>query len=125
MMTKVLVFDTTLRDGAQGAGVSFSLQDKLALVGKLDGMGFHYLEGGYAVSNPKEKEFFAEVRKLDLENIKVVSFGNTRRAGTKPEEDASLRSMLEAETSVCCVVGKSWDLHVNKKLHLLVKLPCI
>jgi len=112
-MTKILVFDTTLRDGAQGAGVSFSLEDKLAIARKLDEMGFDYLEGGYAVSNPKEMEFFREVGKLGLRNIKVVSFGNTRRAGKKPEEDASLRSMLDAETPVACVVGKAWDLHVE------------
>jgi len=112
-MTKIMVFDTTLRDGAQGAGVSFSLQDKLLLATKLDEMGFHYLEGGYAVSNPKEMAFFHEVRKLNLKHIKVVSFGNTRRASSSVEDDASLRSMLDAETPVTCVVGKAWDLHVE------------
>ena len=112
-MAKVLIFDTTLRDGAQGPGVSFSLQDKLLLAAKFDEMGFHYLEGGYAVSNPKEMEFFEEVRKLSLKRIKVVSFGNTRRVGARAEEDASLRSMLDSKTPVCCVVGKAWDLHVQ------------
>lgn len=112
-MTRILVYDTTLRDGAQGAGVSFSLQDKLALARKLDEMGFDYLEGGYAVSNPKEMEFFREVRKLGLKHVTVASFGNTRRAGVKAEDDASLRGMLDAGTSAVCVVGKAWDLHVE------------
>ena len=112
-MTRILVYDTTLRDGAQGAGVSFSLEDKLALAERLDKVGFHYIEGGYAVSNPKEMEFFHEVGKLHLKNATVVSFGNTRRAGTRAEDDASLRSMLEADTSAACVVGKAWDLHVE------------
>jgi 2-isopropylmalate synthase len=110
---RVFVFDTTLRDGAQGPGISFSLEDKLAIAAKLDEVGFHYLEGGYAVSNPKEMEFFREVRKRNLKQIRVVSFGNTRRAGAKVEEDASIRSMLEAETPATCVVGKGWDLHVT------------
>ena len=112
-MARVLIFDTTLRDGAQGPGVSFSLQDKLLIARKLDEIGFDYLEGGYAVSNPKEMEFFAEVRKLGLKRIKVTSFGNTRRVGAKAAEDASLLSMIASETPVCCVVGKAWDLHVD------------
>ena len=112
-MSQIYVFDTTLRDGAQGPGISFSLEDKLAIAAKLDEVGFHYLEGGYAVSNPKEMAFFRDVKKRNLRRIKVVSFGNTRRAGTKVEEDASIRSMLEAETPAACVVGKGWDLHVE------------
>ena len=112
-MTRILVYDTTLRDGAQGAGVSFSLEDKLGLAERLDKIGFHYIEGGYAVSNPKEMEFFHEVKKLNLKSAVVVSFGNTRRAGTKAEDDLSLRSMLEADTSAACVVGKAWNLHVE------------
>jgi len=112
-MTRVLVFDTTLRDGAQGPGVSFSLQDKLDIVARFDEMGFDYIEGGYAVSNPKEMEFFREVKKLQLAKIKVVAFGNTRRVGTSAEDDPSLRGILDAETPVACVVGKTWDLHVD------------
>ncbi|HUW59255.1 MAG TPA: citramalate synthase [Planctomycetota bacterium] len=112
-MTRILVYDTTLRDGAQGPGVSFSLEDKLALAAKLDELGFDYLEGGYAVANPKEMEFFREVRKLKLKNTTVVSFGNTRRTGARAEDDPSLRSMLDAGTPAACVVGKAWDLHVE------------
>jgi 2-isopropylmalate synthase len=112
-MTRILVFDTTLRDGAQGPGVSFSLQDKLDITVKLDEMGFHYVEGGYAVSNPKEMEFFREVKKLSLANARVAAFGNTRRAGKSAEDDPSLRGILKAETPVACIVGKAWDLHVD------------
>jgi 2-isopropylmalate synthase len=112
-MTRILVFDTTLRDGAQSPGVSFSLQDKLDITARLDEMGFHYVEGGYAVSNPKEMEFFREVRKLSLANVRMTAFGNTRRAGKSAGEDPSLRGVLEAETPVACIVGKTWDLHVD------------
>ena len=112
-MKKVWTFDTTLRDGAQSAGVSFSVEDKLAITRALDAVGIDYVEGGYAVSNPKEMAFFHDVRKLDLKHAKVVAFGNTRRADARPEEDASLKAILEAQTSVVSLVGKSWDLHVE------------
>ena len=113
MADKIWVYDTTLRDGAQSSGVSFSLEDKLAIARELDAIGIDYIEGGYAVSNPKEMAFFEEVRKLNLKHSRVAAFGNTRRANTKAEDDPSLRAILQADTPTVTLVGKTWDLHVE------------
>jgi len=112
-MKKIWTLDTTLRDGAQGAGVSFSLEDKLVIARELDAVGIDYVEGGYAVSNPKEMAFFREIRKANLAHARVVAFGNTRRAGTSAAEDPSLNALLEAETPAVSLVGKAWDLQVK------------
>ncbi len=115
-MGKISTYDTTLRDGMQTEGVSFSLEDKLAIAGRLDELGLDYIEGGYAVANQKEMKFFAEVRKLGLSNSKIVAFGSTRRADTRPADDASLNAILACKTSAATIVGKTWDLHVKKVL---------
>ncbi|MHC4389311.1 MAG: citramalate synthase, partial [Planctomycetota bacterium] len=86
-MEKIKLYDTTLRDGMQAEGVSFSLEDKLAIARCLDDLGVEYLEGGYAASNPKEMQFFAAAAELGLKNSKIVAFGSTRRADTKVEND--------------------------------------
>lgn len=112
-MTKIAIYDTTLRDGMQAEGVSFSLADKLAIAKCLDGLGVDYIEGGYAASNPKEMQFFHEVAKLGLECSKVTAFGSTRRADCTVEDDASLNSILACQASVATIVGKTWDLHVG------------
>lgn len=112
-MTKIAIYDTTLRDGMQAEGVSFSLADKLAIAKCLDGLGVDYIEGGYAASNPKEMQFFHEVAKLGLECSKVTAFGSTRRADCTVEDDASLNSILACKASVATIVGKTWDLHVG------------
>jgi 2-isopropylmalate synthase len=115
-MTKIELYDTTLRDGMQTEGVSFSLADKLAIAKCLDDLGIDYVEGGYAGSNPKEMEFFKEAKKEKFKNAKLVAFGSTRRANSKVDDDASIRAVLSAETQVATLVGKTWDFHVRNVL---------
>jgi 2-isopropylmalate synthase len=115
-MGKIKIYDTTLRDGMQTEGVSFSLEDKLSIAKCLDRLGVDYVEGGYAASNRKEMEFFQEVAKLGLKDSKVVAFGSTRRANTKVSDDISLSALLECKTSVATLVGKTWDMHVTDVL---------
>ncbi len=111
-MAKIKLYDTTLRDGMQTEGVSFSLEDKLSVARCLDELGLDYIEGGYAASNPKERQFFAEVAKLGLKNSKITAFGSTRRADAKVADDASLRAILDCRTTAAALVGKTWDMHV-------------
>ena len=115
-MEKISLYDTTLRDGMQAEGVSFSLEDKLAIARRLDELGLDYIEGGYAASNPKEVQFFQEAAKLRLENSTIVAFGSTRRANTSVTEDASLNGILACKTGAGAVVGKTWALHVTEVL---------
>ncbi len=115
-MHKIKLYDTTLRDGMQAEGVSFSLEDKLAITRCLDELGLDYIEGGYAASNPKEIQFFEEVAGLDLKNAKIAAFGNTRRADTNVSDDVSLNKILACKTQVATLVGKSWDMHVTEVL---------
>jgi 2-isopropylmalate synthase len=115
-MTRIQIYDTTLRDGSQGEGVNFSLQDKLLITKKLDELGVDFIEGGYPLSNPKDCQYFQEVRKLRLQHAQVVSFGMTRRRGVAPEQDVGLKALLEAGTPVVTIVGKTWDLHVTEVL---------
>jgi 2-isopropylmalate synthase len=116
-MTRIAIYDTTLRDGSQGEGVNFSLQDKLNITRRLDELGIDYIEGGYPLSNPKDHEYFQEVRKLPLRHAKVAAFGMTRRKGAAPAEDTCLRALLEAQTPLVTIVGKTWDLHVREVLN--------
>ena len=115
-MTKVALYDTTLRDGMQAESVSFSLKDKLAIAKWLDGLGLDYIEGGYAASNPKEMQFFKEVADLGLANSRIAAFGSTRRADCSVADDVSLNSILACKTPVATIVGKTWDLHVRMVL---------
>lgn len=115
-MTRVFVYDTTLRDGSQGEGVNFSLNDKLEITRRLDDLGVDFIEGGYPLSNPKDAEYFREVRKLNLRHSRVAAFGMTRRKGVRPEEDTCIQALLEADTPVITIVGKTWDLHVREVL---------
>ncbi len=117
-MKEIQIYDTTLRDGAQAEGISFSVEDKLRIVQELDKLGIHYIEGGYAGANPKDEEFFRRVRELKLGKSKVTAFGSTRRSGKKASEDKNLQHLLSAETDVITVVGKSWDLHVKDVLRV-------
>lgn len=117
---KVLVYDTTLRDGSQGEGLSFSVEDKLNLARKLDeALGLAYIEAGWPGSNPKDEEFFARAAagELQLKHAKLSAFGSTRRANVLPENDTNLRLLLEAKTPVVTVFGKTWDLHVFRALN--------
>jgi 2-isopropylmalate synthase len=115
-MKRIHIYDTTLRDGSQGEGVNFSLADKLNITRRLDELGIDFIEGGYPLSNPKDFEYFREVRKLSLRHARVAAFGMTRRKGVNPAEDACLKALIEAETSLVTIVGKTWDLHVREVL---------
>ena len=110
----VTVYDTTLRDGTQGTGISFSVQDKLRVAERLDEFGVDYIEGGWPGSNPKDIEFFAEAAKRSWKHAKITAFGMTRRGGVKVEDDAQVRQLLNAGTPVITVVGKTWPLHVTE-----------
>ena len=112
-MSKIYIYDSTLRDGAQAEGISFSVEDKLKIVDKLDKMGVNYIEAGNPGSNPKDLEFFERVKKLNLKQIRLAAFGSTRRVGIKVEEDNNVQSMLKADTPTVAIFGKSWDMHVT------------
>src|SRR5277367_193336 len=105
---QIRIYDTTLRDGTQGEGISFSVADKLLIAERLDQFGVDYIEGGFPGSNPRDIAFFAEAKRLKLKHARLAAFGATRRAGTKPEEDAQLRTLLESEMPVLTIVGKTW-----------------
>lgn len=113
---RVFLYDTTLRDGSQEAGLAFSLKDKLRIVERLDEFGMDYIEGGWPGSNPKDLEFFRQVRRLPLRHARLVAFGSTRRPGVAVERDANVRALLESGTPAVTVFGKSWDLHVREAL---------
>lgn len=111
-MSTVEIYDCTLRDGTQGEGVAFSVEDKLRVTLKLDELGAHYIEGGWPGSNPRDVGYFERAKDLDLKNAKVAAFGMTRRASLAAEDDPNLKALLDAETPVTTVVGKTWTLHV-------------
>lgn len=113
-MKKIQIFDSTLRDGAQGEGVNFSVEDKLNIVRVLDNLGVDYIEAGNPSSNPKDLEFFKRAGSLSLKNAKLTAFGSTRRKGIAAEEDAGCLSLLSAETETVAIFGKTWDLHAEK-----------
>ncbi|MDP2744122.1 MAG: citramalate synthase [Dehalococcoidia bacterium] len=115
-MSRIILYDTTLRDGAQREGISFSVQDKLKIVRKLDDLGIHYVEGGWPGSNPKDTEFFQRAPSLGLKHSILVAFGSTRRPKTKVDGEPTIRALLEARTGVVTIVGKTWDLHVTSVL---------
>lgn len=110
------IYDTTLRDGSQGEGVNFSVTDKLRIAEKLDAFGVQYIEGGWPGSNPKDMEFFLQAKSRTWKNSKLAAFGSTRRKNVRVEEDPQVRQLLEAETPVITIFGKTWDLHVTEVL---------
>ncbi len=116
MKPNVEIYDTTLRDGSQGEGINFSVMDKLRIAEKLDAFGVHYIEGGWPGSNPKDIEFFAEAKRRKFKNARLASFGSTRRKGVAVEHDDQVRLLLEAETPVVTIYGKTWALHVREVL---------
>lgn len=113
MGKKIEIYDSTLRDGAQGEGISFSVQDKINIVKTLDEFGIPFIEAGNPGSNPKDLEFFEQVQHIELKQAKLVAFGATRRKGIKPEDDTNLQSILQAKTEYVAIFGKSWDFHVT------------
>jgi len=115
-MREVKLYDTTLRDGAQTEGISFSVVDKLRIAEKLDVLGVHYIEGGWPFSNPKDIEFFKSIKKIKLKQAKIAAFGSTRKAYAKAGNDLNLKALLKSRAEVVTIFGKSWDLHVKTVL---------
>jgi 2-isopropylmalate synthase len=115
-MTKVAIYDSTLRDGAQAQGISYSVADKLKIVERLDALGVSHIEAGNPGSNPKDLEFFERVRALRLEHARVIAFGSTRKVGVAVENDANIQSLLNAGTAAIAIFGKSWDYQVTEIL---------
>ncbi|MBM3248124.1 MAG: citramalate synthase [Candidatus Omnitrophica bacterium] len=111
---KVELYDTTLRDGSQTEGISYSVNDKLRIAKKLDELGIHYVEGGWPGSNPKDREFFKKMQKVHLKTAKLVAFGSTRRAGIKASQDKNLREIVASKAKLVTIFGKSWDFHVTE-----------
>ena len=117
-MKKVFLYDTTLRDGAQTEGISFTVEDKLKIVRLLDGIGIHYIEGGWPGSNPKDIEFFKRAKDLKHDNSKLVAFGSTRKAKIKASEDPNLNAIVESRVPAAAIFGKAWDFHVTDALKI-------
>ena len=113
-MKQIEILDSTLRDGAQGEGISFSVLDKIHICQALDELGVKYIEAGNPGSNPKDMEFFQEMKKIPLKNAKLCAFGSTRRKDIKCSEDANLQSLLAAGTDTVVIFGKSWDFQVTE-----------
>ncbi|MFQ5454802.1 MAG: citramalate synthase [Nitrospirota bacterium] len=120
-MRSVEIYDTTLRDGEQAEEVSFSLEDKLRVTQKLDELGIPYIEGGWPGSSPNTIEFFREIKNIPLKNSKVIAFGSTRRARNRVEDDPNIIGLLESDTEIITIFGKSWDLHVKDALRISLK----
>jgi len=116
IVKEIKIYDSTLRDGAQAQGISFTVEDKLKITEAVDRLGISYIEAGNPGSNPKDLEFFQRVKKLKLKNVKVVAFGSTRRTNIKVEDDANVKSLLTADTEAVAIFGKSWDFHVYEVL---------
>ncbi len=112
----VLIYDTTLRDGTQGEQINFSAEEKLRIAQRLDEMGFHYIEGGWPSSNPKDMRFFEMAKKTVFKSARLTAFGSTRKADTRPEDCPNLNALLEAETPAITIFGKTWDLHATEIL---------
>jgi 2-isopropylmalate synthase len=117
-MARIQLYDTTLRDGSQGEGVNFSLQDKLMIAQRLDSLGFDYIEGGYPLSNPKDEEFFQRIADMDLKHARVCAFGMTRRKGVAAEDDIGMQALVRSKAPAVTIVGKTWDLHVTEVLRV-------
>ncbi len=116
MARLVKMYDTTLRDGTQGEGVTFSMEDKIRIAQRFDQLGIHYIEGGWPGSNPKDLAFFRKMRGAPLKNARLVAFGSTRKRGVPAKADSNLRHLIEARTPVVTIHGKSWDFHVTHVL---------
>ena len=115
-MSKVKLYDTTLRDGAQGEGISYSVMDKIRIAHELDRLGIHYIEGGWPGSNPKDMEFYLKMAESHLRTAQLVAFGSTRRPNTKASADNNLKAILKSQAKIVTIFGKTWDLHVKDVL---------
>ncbi|MEN6463174.1 MAG: citramalate synthase [Syntrophomonas sp.] len=112
----VFIYDTTLRDGSQGEGLSFSLDDKLKIAKKLDLLGVSYIEGGWPGSNPKDIEFFRHIKEIGLKNARITAFSSTRKPGVTIQQDSNIKALLESGVGTATIFGKSWDFHVLRAL---------
>ena len=117
-MREIKIYDTTLRDGSQGEGISFSVMDKIKIAKKLDGFGVHYIEGGWPGSNPKDMEFFKQAGKIKFKNSELVGFGSTRRPKISPSEDENLKALIKSGVRIAAIFGKTWDMHVTDVLRV-------
>lgn len=120
-MKKLFIYDTTLRDGSQGEGISFSIEDKIRLIHVMDQLGVDYIEAGNPGSNPKDRSLFERMGTLSLRHAKIAAFGSTCKPKARPEEDKGLQQLVNAGTSVVTVFGKAWDLHVTQVLRTSLK----
>ncbi|MFA6456217.1 MAG: citramalate synthase [Bacteroidota bacterium] len=118
MKTRIFTYDTTLRDGTQGEEVSFSAEDKIKIAKRLDAFGIDYIEGGWPGSNPKDMEFFESARSVKFVHAKIAAFGSTRRAKNPVGQDANIKALLDAQTPVVTIFGKTWLLHVKEALQI-------
>lgn len=118
MSKEVVVYDVTLRDGTQGEGISFSVEDKIKVSHKIDELGVEYIEGGWPGSNERDEGFFNQAKKENYINSKIVAFGSTRRAKSSCSDDANIQALLRASTPSVTIVGKTWDFHVSEALKI-------
>ncbi len=117
-MNTIFLYDTTLREGNQAEEISFSLEDKLRITVQLDNLGVHFIEGGWPTSNPKDMQYFKEIRLYSLKNSTVVAFGSTARPGVPVADDKNLNDLIEAQTQAVTIFGKAWDTHVHEVLKI-------
>ena len=117
-MNQIKIYDTTLRDGSQAEDIAFSVEDKVRIAQKIDELGIHYIEGGWPSSNPKDLQFFQEIKSIPLSHAKIVAFGSTCRAGTSPQNDPNIQALIEAGTETVTIFGKSWDIHPLEALNI-------
>ena len=117
-MQKINIYDTTLRDGSQMEGISFSVEDKVKIARRLDAFGMDYIEGGWPGAAPKDTEFFDRMKSVPLVHSRLAAFGSTRKAFTACADDALLARLVAADTPVVTIVGKSWDYHVTHALRV-------
>ncbi len=117
-MRQIEIYDTTLRDGSQAEDIAFSVEDKIRITEKLDELGIHYIEGGWPGSSPRDLEYFRRVRKLRLENSKVVAFGSTHRPKQKVQDDTNIKALLDSRSKIITIFGKTWDFHVKEALKI-------
>lgn len=120
-MKKIELFDSTLRDGVQGEGITFSVEDKISIVKAFDRLGITYIEAGNPASNPKDMEFFERAANINIRNAKICAFGSTRRRGIEVKDDQNVVSLLKANTPVVAIFGKTWDMHVKKVIRTTLR----
>ena len=117
----IVMYDTTLRDGAQFEGISFSVEDKLEITKKLDEFGVAFIEGGWPGANPKDDEYFKRAGRLELKNSQLTAFGSTHRPGIKASEDKNLNDLANCSAKWCCIFGKTWDFQVTEALKITLE----